>query len=133
MLIYVRHLDRVFALAHRVLRAEGVFVFSTEAAGEEESSEAVPTETHLLGIMFRFYLYKAQVNNQKAIFLRLYFYQAQGKNQKAMSIKLSKGSIDTWRGLGLRHAWVCWDGCMRQARTSLCPHAAFVLGLQLRV
>ncbi|CAE7192690.1 ZIFL2 [Symbiodinium natans] len=39
VLIYVRHLDRVFALAHRVLRAEGVFVFSTEAAGEEESSE----------------------------------------------------------------------------------------------
>ena len=45
VLIYVHQLDKVFAEAQRVLQDGGLFVFSTEAAGEEESSEALGTQT----------------------------------------------------------------------------------------
>ena len=40
VLIYVLQLDKVFAEAYRVLQNRGIFVFSTEAAGEDETSEA---------------------------------------------------------------------------------------------
>ena len=40
VLIYVLQLDKVFLQAHRVLRKDGIFVFSTETACEAESSEA---------------------------------------------------------------------------------------------
>ncbi|OLP85030.1 putative ATP-dependent RNA helicase DDX60 [Symbiodinium microadriaticum] len=39
VLIYVLQLDKVFLQAHRVLRKDGIFVFSTETACEAESSE----------------------------------------------------------------------------------------------
>ena len=40
VLIYVLQLGKVFLQAHRVLRKDGIFVFSTETACEAESSEA---------------------------------------------------------------------------------------------